>query len=261
MLILKSFHSIKCLEFLVSHSELALKTLLPRREQAKVCEHPCSAVPHTMLQKQWGKEEDSTHPQRGRPKAFPAEKKPQLLFRVPQYKRNEEQQYRELGAGMHRAQWLVCCHHTTSATARWHFSNRRSSFSAPLPTDFLTPLEKRKKTKFTSCLIGLKSVTEAFTCTLSIIITRSTYTNCIPHSAALPAAHRTWGSPRGMPLPQQGVETSTCFLWRRTNEGGCPSLLQWVGLNHWERLHVQQPETSGQSNSLQSWFLWSPNSN
>lgn len=56
MLILKLLNSIKCLQFLVSRSELALATLLQRCEQAKVLEQPCSTVSHTWLQNHKGKE-------------------------------------------------------------------------------------------------------------------------------------------------------------------------------------------------------------
>lgn len=56
MLILKLLNSIKCLQFLVSCSELALETLLQRCEEGKVLEQPCSTVSHTMSQKHEGKE-------------------------------------------------------------------------------------------------------------------------------------------------------------------------------------------------------------
>lgn len=56
MLILKLLNSIKCLQCLVSCSELALETLLQRCEQAKVFEQPCSTVSLTMSQKHKGKE-------------------------------------------------------------------------------------------------------------------------------------------------------------------------------------------------------------
>lgn len=55
MFILKLLNSIKCLQFLVSCSELALETLLQRCKQAEVLEQPCSTVSHTMLQKHKGK--------------------------------------------------------------------------------------------------------------------------------------------------------------------------------------------------------------
>jgi len=56
MLILKLLNSIKCLQFPVSCSELALGTPLQRCEQAKVLKQPCSTVSPTMSQKHNGKE-------------------------------------------------------------------------------------------------------------------------------------------------------------------------------------------------------------
>lgn len=104
-------------------------------------------ISHT-LQKQGGKEPGSTHSQRRRPKAFPTEEKQQLIIRISQWERAEEQKY---GCWKHECSGLSDCHHrAANTTMGWHglpviSLTGEISFSAPLPIDFLTPLEKQRK--------------------------------------------------------------------------------------------------------------------
>lgn len=66
MFILKLLNSIKCLQFLVSCSELALETLLQRCKQAEVLEQPCSSLSHNVVE---ARREETMLLQRG-PKPF-----------------------------------------------------------------------------------------------------------------------------------------------------------------------------------------------
>lgn len=148
MLILKSLNALKCLELSVSCSELALETLLHRSEQAKVCEEPCSPTSHTRCRSREGRNQVRHILKEEGPKHF--QQRRNSSWSLGSHSERELKS-KSTGAGSMSAPGLSDCHHrAANTTMGWHglpviSLTGEISFSAPLPIDFLTPLEKQRK--------------------------------------------------------------------------------------------------------------------